>query len=359
LLAALVLASFFLAEPAGLAAMFELPGRWLSDLIPGPGEYSPLEILARLLMAELFVVGFGIAGVVCSIRMRDRFGIWLSISTGLALLAALIGRGRHPSDLALVALGLTLLAGPVVARVLSVAYESRRERDAWLLFLISLALLIATSFALPSGFNMTNRADWRFLYLAVGIATLAMTLIVWIAYGIWDSWSVVGRVVPVVLLLLGAAWHLSEMVALSYDRGAWRQPGIVHETPAADLGDLRKALLDFGALTGGGRDASVDVAWPDLDGNSIVPLLRWQLRDHGAVRVGASLPGDPAPLAITPVGEQPRLDGYSGTEFGIAQRWAPSLWDFPTSLRWVLYRESKVAPEKTRAILWIKWPTQP
>lgn len=358
-LAALVVASFFLAEPAALSAMFELPGRWLSDLIPGRGEYSPLEILARLLMAELFVFGFGIAGIVASIRRRDRFGIWLSVATGLALLVALIGRGRHPSDLALVALGLTLLAGPVVSRVVATAVGWGRERDPWLLFIVSLILLIAASFALPSGFNLTNNAEWRFLYTAVGIATLVMTLIVWIAYGVWDSWREVARVVPVVLLVIGLFWHVSEMVALSYDRGAWRQPGIVHETPAADLADLRKALLDFGGLTGGGQDAAVDVAWPSLEGNSIIPVLRWQLRDHETVRVAASLPGDPAPLVITPVGEQPRLDGYSGTEFGIAQRWAPSLSDLPTTLRWILYRESKVAPEKTRAILWIKWPTQP
>ncbi|MCU0510904.1 MAG: glycosyltransferase family 39 protein, partial [Anaerolineae bacterium] len=232
-LAALLVASFFLAEPAALAAVGELPGRWLSDLIPGRGDYGPVEIIARLLLAELFALGFGIAGLVIAIRRRDRFGIWLGIATGLALLVALVGRGRDPSDLALVALGLTLLAGPAVARVVGNAYEWRRERDPWLLFLVSLALLIAASFALPSGFNMTNTGDWRFLYIGVGVATLAMTLIVWIAYGIWDSWGVVGRVVPAVLLVIGFAWQVSEMVALSYDRGAWRQSGIVHELPAA------------------------------------------------------------------------------------------------------------------------------
>jgi hypothetical protein len=357
LLAALLVSSFFLAEPAGLAAMGELPGRWLANLLPGPGEYSALEILARLLIAELFALGFGVAGVIASIRRHDRFGVWLSVATGLALLVALIGRGRHPSDLALVALGLTLLAGPVVARVLGAVYEWRLDRDPWLLFLVSLVLLVAASFALPSGFNMTNSVDWRFLYTGVGIATLAMMLIVWIAYGVWDSWAVVWRVVPAVLLLIGFCWHVSEMVALSYDRGAWRQPGIVHETPAADLGDLRKATLDLGGLTGGGQDAAIDVAWPNLAGNPIVPVLRWQLRDHEAVRFGAALPGNPAALVITPLGEQPRLDGYSGTEFGISQRWEPALQDFPTTLRWVLYRESKVAPEKTRAILWVRWPS--
>ena len=344
--------------------MGELPGRWLSDLIPGRGEYGPVELLARLALNELFVVGFGIAGVVMAVRRRDRFGVWLAISTGLALLVTLIGRGRHPTDLALVALGLTLLAGPAVSRVIQNAYEWRGERDPWILTLVSLALLIAASFALPSGFNLVNSADWRTLYLGVGAATLLMLVVVWIAYGVWDSWAVVARTVPVVLLIAGLLWQVSEMVSLAFDHGAWRRSGILHEMPAADLGDLRKALLDLGGLAGGGQDASVDVAWPDLSGNPIVPLLRWQLRDRETVRFAASLPADPAALVITEIpadgaGEQSRLEGYSGTEFGIAQHWAPGgFGNVAAAVRWLLYREAKVAPEKTRAVLWIKWPNQ-
>lgn len=129
--AAVLVAVFFFAEPAGLAAASALPGRWLADLLPGAGEYSLGELVARLVLNELAVVVFGIAGLAWSLRHRDCFGAWVGASTGVALLIALIGRGRHPVDLALVALGLTLLAGPAVARVLANGYEARRERDAW------------------------------------------------------------------------------------------------------------------------------------------------------------------------------------------------------------------------------------
>ena len=254
---------------------------------------------------------------------------------------------------------MTLLAGPALSRALARAYALRRERDPWLLLLVSLALLIAAAFALPSGFNTTNNAEWRTLFLGVGLATLVMAVIVWLAFGIWDSWEVVGRAAPVALLVLGLSWQIGQMVALSYDRGAWRQAGILHEVAATDLIDLNKALLDLGGLTGGGQDAAVDVAWPDLQGGSIVPMLRWQLRDRETVRVAASAPIDPAPLVITTASEQPRLAGYTGTEIGIAQRWAPAGFsDLAATLRWILYRETRIAPEKTRAILWVRWPQQ-
>lgn len=360
--AALLAASNFLSEPAGLAAAVALPGRWLADLLPGGGEYGVVEMLWRVVLTELTVVGFGIAGLVWALRRGDRFGGWLGAATGVALLAALIGRGRHPVDLALVALGLTLLAGPAVSRVISNMAEARGERDPWILVLVSLALLIAAATAIPSGLSPANTPDWRTLYLGVGIACLVMLAVVWVAYGTWNSWRVVGQVVPFVLLLFGLAWQVGQMVSLAYDRAGWRHAAIVHEMPANDLADLQKLLIDFGGLTGGGRDATIDVAWPDLVTDPAVPVLRWQLRDFESARFGAAVPAEPARVVITPLiaegAENPaRLDGYSGQAVGVSQRWNPAeqLNDFTAALRWVLYREARTVPEKTSAIFWVKW----
>lgn len=353
---ALLVGCFFLADPAVLAAAGNLPGRWLSDLVPGVGEYGPAELLMRLALSELAVLGFGAAGFILALRRRDRFGTWLGASTALALLVALVGRGRHPLDLALVALGLTLLAGPAVATTVANAGVWRREREPWVLVLVSIALLVGASIAIPSGANLSNTPDWRALYTGVGIACLIMAVVIWIAYGVWDSWRIVVMALPVVPLVFGLAWQVDQMVSLSYDRGAWRQTGILHEMPASDLVDLHKLLLDFGGLTGGGRDARVDVAWPNLVDDPAVPVLRWQLRDFQAAEFTAALPAEPARMVITPVGEQPRLDGYSGEEFGVLQRWTPSeLSDSSAIIRWVLYREARTLPEKTRAIFWVKW----
>ncbi len=291
-----------------------------------------------------------------ALRNHDRFGVWLGAATGMALFLALIGRGRHPVDLALVALGLALLAGPAIARIIRNAYESRGVRDFWLLVLVSLALFVSAAIGIPSGLNPANTSDWRALYLGVGLACLIMAIVVWVAYGVWDSWRMVVIGLPVVALVLGLAWHVSQMVSLTYDRGAGRQSAILHELPATDLADLQKLLLDLGGLTGGGRDAAVDVAWPDLVTDPAVPVLRWQLRDFTAAQFSAALPAQPARIVIAPVEEQPRLDGYSGEEFGVLQRWTPAqLSDFSSILRWVLYREARTLPEKTRGIFWVKW----
>ncbi len=354
-LATLVIATFFLTAPAGLAAGAELLGRWMSDLIPGRGEYSILETALRLLLSEPFALVFGVSGAIWSLRGRERIGSWLGIMTALAFAINLIGRGRHPVDLSLVALGLTLLAGPTVARVLGHAYEWRRERDPWLLVFVSLALLVASVIGLPSALNSTNSEDWRSLYAGVGIATLVMSLIVWVAYGVWDNWRTVTRALPVVPLVLGLAWQVGSLVSLSYERGVGRQSGIVHDTPATDLVDLQGELRNLSALSGGGgREANVDVVWAPMVSDSVLPVLRWQLRDYPNARFTASIPQDVAPLVMTPVEDQPRLNSYSGAEFAVLQRWTiAQLPDGASRLRWLLYREALTPPEKTRLILWV------
>lgn len=355
LLLALATATFYLAEPAGLAAGAGLLGRWLSDLIPGRGEYSMAEILLRLVISEPLTLTFGIAGAISFLRRNERVGAWLGMTTALALLVALAGRGRHPVDLSLVALGLALLAGPVVARFLGYAYEWRRERDPWLLILVSLSMLAASAIGLPSALNGANNVEWRSLYAGVGIATLVMSIVVWIAYGVWDNWHTVARSLPIIPLLLGMAWQISSMASLSFDHTAGRQSGIVHEMPATDLVDLQEDLRNLSALSGGGeREANVDVIWPALTNDTVMPVLQWQLRAFPNTRFRASIPLDAAPLVLTALEDQPRLNNYSGAEYAVLQRWTiAQLRDPDSVLRWVLFREALTPPEKTRLILWV------
>ncbi len=351
---AALIATAFGSEPVGLAAAADLSGRWLADLRPGSGEYGVLELSWRLLLNELLLVAFGTAGVLSALRRRERWGRSASAATAVAIVVALVGRGRDPLDLPVIVLGLTLLAGPVVARLLAHAHEWRGERDPWLLLLASAALLFAASIAIPSGLNPANPAEWRSLYVAVGIAAFVMTVIGWVAYGAWDSWQIVRAALPVLLLAIGLAWSTSQMTSLSFDRGAWRQPAALHEVAATDLADLQRALSDLGGLTGGGRDARIDVAWPDLRTSSMLPMLRWQLRDFEQLRITASVPADPARLVITPQEDQPRLDGYRGAEFAVVQHWTPA--QIPNRgalLRWLLYREDRTPAQKTGVILWI------
>jgi len=353
LLLSLVIATFFLVEPAGLAAGMGLFSTWLFDLLPGRGEYSIAEIVLRLAISEPFILAFGIAGAISFLRRDERAGVWLGVPTAVALLVAVAGRGRHPVDLSLVALGLVLLAGPVVSRVFGYAYEWRRQRDPWLLVLISLAMLVASAIGLPSALNAANNQEWRSLYAGVGVATLSVSVIVWIAYGVWDNWHTVVRSLPIVPLVLGMTWQIGSMVSLSYDRGAGRQSGVVHEMPATDLADLQRELRNLSARNGGEREAAVDVIWPSLANDPVLPILKWQLRAFPNARFSASIPPDAAPLVLTPLEDQPWLSNYSGAEFAVLQRWTiAQLPDSNSVLRWVLFREALAAPEKTRLILW-------
>jgi hypothetical protein len=355
LFAALLVATCFLTEPAGLAAAAELLGQWVSDLLPGRGEYSIAELSLRLLISEPLALAFGLAGAISSLRCKERVGSLFGLATALAFAVALIGRGRDPVDLSLVALGLTLLAGPVVARVLRHMSGWRCERDPWLLVLVSLALLVASAICLPGALNTANSEEWRSLYAGVGTATLVVSLLVWVVYGVWDNWRSVARTLPVVPLILGLAWQVGSMVALSYDRGAGRQPGIVHEMPATDVVDLQSELRNLSALSDGGeREANLDVVWPSLVSDPVIPVVRWQLRNFPNARFSASIPMDVAPLVLTPVEDQPRLNAYSGAEFAVLQRWTHAqLPDLTSMLRWVLYREALTPPEKTRLVLWV------
>jgi 4-amino-4-deoxy-L-arabinose transferase-like glycosyltransferase len=360
--AALLAATFFFLSPRAFASAIGLAGHWLGGLLPAGGEYSAWDILRRLLISEIALLGFAVAGLVWSIRHRDRLGQWAALAAGVALLFALLGRARHPVDLALVALPLTLLAGPVVSRVLTNAWTWRRETDPWLLVALSLALLFAAAICLPGAFDPRNGADWRAVYTGIGIATALVSVVIWIAYGVYGSWRTVVLAAPVVPLLLGLLWGLSQTASLSFEQGAWRQVGALHVLPATDTPDFAATLRDQGALRGtGAREVNIDVAWPERVNDPLLPVLRWQLRDFPNARFSGALPAEPAPLVITPVADNARLNqGYRGREFALLQRWTPgsglpgSLGDFNVHLRWMLFREAKTPPEKLNVLLWVQ-----
>lgn len=347
--------SLFLT-PAGLAAAADLPGAWLLGLRPGAGAYSTWEILCRLLLSEPLLVGFGLAGLIWVLRWRDRFGIWAGMVAGIALLVPLLGRGRHPADLALVVLPLTLLAGPAIARALRPVRLWRDEPDPWLLVALSVVLLATGALGLPGAWSTANTAEWRQLYTGVGIVTAALAVLVWVAYGAFGNWRTVAQAVPVVLLLFGTAWGIGQLVALSFDHGAGRAAAALIQEPAPDVVDLAKSVRALSALHGGGaQDGKIDLVWPNRPGDPLLAELRWLLRDHAGLRVVAAAPADPAPLVVTPVEDQPQLkDRYSGAEFPVLRTWRPvGLGDFNAYLRWVLYREARTAPELQKAILWV------
>jgi hypothetical protein len=348
-------ATFFFLTPAGLAAAAGLLGSWLSDLAPGRGPYTVGDMILRLLISEPLALIAGGAGLVYAIRRRNHFGLWAGAFGGISLLVPLIGRGRHPVDLALAALALALLGGPPIASVLRRFWAGRSQVDGWLLLALSLAMLFTAGLALPSAANAVNPADWRRVYLLIGLLGAGIGVLCWVVYGIWGSWKTVALAVSVAPLLIGLGWTVGQMVSLSHDRGANRQAAGLVELPAPELAYLRATLRDMSALAGGGAsEARVDLAWPDRPGDPVRGMLLWELRDRPGLRVSAGVPADPAPIVLTPQEDQPALAGsYSGSEYPVLNRWRPGGFaDLNARMRWVLYRESRAEPETARVILW-------
>jgi hypothetical protein len=349
--------TFFLLTPTGLAAAADLLGGWLRGLAPLAGEYSPWDILRRLLMSEPVLLGFGIGGFVLAIRHRDRFGLFAGMAALIALLLAVLPSSRQPTDLGLVVLALALLAGPAVAAALRPISSWRGQLDPWLLLALELILLAMAAQCLPSAMHPTNKADWVQVYTALGILTASMAGLLWLVYGAFGSWRTVAEVLPVVLLMGGVAWGASQLTALSFDRGAGRQSGILTVIPdAGGLADLRGSLRELASLKGsGGGETRLDLVLPSAQNRSLAPVLQWELRKLPNLRVLNSLPADRAPIVIT-VADKAAAPGetYGGAAFSVLQRWRPeSLKDVESWVRWLLYREVKERPEQQQVVLWL------
>ncbi len=355
----LVLAATALfSAPLGFAAAGDLLGSWLRGLVPGLADYSSAELLLRLLLSEPLLLGFGSAGLVWAIRHRNSSGVFAGLAAGLALLVAVVGGGRQPADLGLVVLALILLAGPVVAWALAALWSWRAEIDPWLLFGLSLTLLVAAAISLPSFYAATDAAH-RVLYLGVTLVTALLFVGLWVVYGVWGSWRTVGRALPAVGLLVGVVWALSQLNGLNYDTDPLRRPGALLQTAGPGWVDLRSELRDLSAFNSGGeRDARIDLILPMDQADPLTPMLLWELRDHSALRVGTGLPPDPAPIVITPADAQPAIsDRYSGASFDLLEEWRPESLAGPDLarqwLRWVIYRQAATPPQATwKVVLW-------
>ena len=196
-------------------------------------------------------------------------------------------------------LALTFLAGPVIATVIRRAWSCRREVDAWLLVVVSMVLLASAALCLTGMFNPTNNASWRRLYAVVGIVTAVLAVLLWIIYGVWGNWRTVALAAPLVPLLFGLAWGLGQINSINYDRGAWRQAGVLHEMPAPGWSDLQGRVVAISSLLGKGKgEGEIDLVLPLADRTLLETELLWALRSFPNVRVAAGVSQTAAPLVL-------------------------------------------------------------
>lgn len=350
-------ATCFFLSPDGLAAAADLLGSWLVGLAPAAGEYGAWDIVRRLLISEPLVLGFGMAGFILALRCDEPFGRFIGSAAGIALLAAVVGQGRHPMALGLVVLGLVILAGPAVAATLRRLPGWRGQADPWLLFALELVLIATAAQCVPGALNPTNRADWVQLYAVLGVITFTLAALLWLIYGAFGSWQVVAEALPAVLLVVGLAWSVNQLSGINYDRGAGRRAAVLVLTPdAGSLADLRAALRDLAALKGAGaREARLDLMLEERLARTVTPLLRWELRDLPNLRVVNAAAADRPPLAIT-AADATAAPGptYSGAEFAVLRWWRPeSLSGVEAWVRWLIYREARGPDVTQNVVLWV------
>ncbi|MDQ1300135.1 MAG: hypothetical protein QG637_52, partial [Chloroflexota bacterium] len=349
---------FFLA-PAGLAAAADLAGAWLSGLAPLAGEYGAWDVLRRLLLSEPLALGFGIAGLIVAARRRERFGLFAGLATGVVLLVAVVGQGRHPMALGLVVLDLVILGGPAVAAAVRGVAGWRGQADPWFLVALELILIATAAQCVPGVFNSTNKADWLQLYTALGIITSVLAILLWLIYGVFGNWRTVAEALPVVLLIVGLAWGVSQLSGANYDRGAGRMAGVLLVTPdSGGLADLRRVLRELAALKGaGGGEARLDLALPESARATLGPILRWELRHLPNLRIvsgpRASMPRPPLVITAADPTAAPG-ETYGGADFAVLRRWRPEeLKGAEAWVRWLIYREVRETSEPQKVVLWL------
>jgi hypothetical protein len=107
-------------------------------------------------------------------------------------------------------------------------------------------------------------------------------------------------------------------------------------------------LLPIGAPPGLQHTANVTVA------ENVGPLIRWYLRDRGAVTYVPNLtPGPALMLGVRASESRPDLRGYDVRDFPLEASWRPDKLTPGQLLRWYLLRETQGnAPAERRAVVY-------
>ncbi|HEX9117285.1 MAG TPA: hypothetical protein VGA61_14555 [Anaerolineae bacterium] len=386
-------ATGLLTLPAGLALATDLVGRWLRQLLPGgaaavalpggyllPAAYPAWDLFRRLLISEPLLLGTGLWGALVAWRRNDGLGRMASLALFLALLIAFVAPGRHPGDLGLVILALALLAGPVAARGLAGLAEWRADLDGWLLFGISLALLISSAIALPTAFSTLARPDDQRTAIAVTVVAMVLALALWLTYYWFGNAALAQRVLPVLWLVVAGLWSIGQLTGLNFQAEPGKANGVLAQEAGTGWLVLRDELSSLAGVAGSGRhEAAIDLLVSASPRPAVVPLgtaagglapatdpqvpmLLWELKDWDHLRLVQGAVAATAPVIITPVlpGTTPAAAikvpaNYSGMQVGLLATWRPddNLRGVGEWFRWLTNREADVPPVQRQTVLWI------
>jgi hypothetical protein len=400
--AAILGATVWLAQPAGLGMVSTSLSVWLSLLWGGEGASYPLSWwVIRLVVDQPLLLLFGLIGFVrlwmatpdeealaADPLLRRRMA-WRSFLTAWLLWGLLLGLlpGRNPFSLPMIGLPLLLAAADLIAAIVRRLPAGVVWRESWLLLGLVTVLLTSASFW---GLALVAQRQFdpviaRGMVLFVLLAALTVVL-----YALWadwqQAWLLVGGYGTIIFLLvvLSSNWQLNHrfefnepdgLFATYTDADVRQLAENVHLLSAQRVGDRGEMpiLVQMARPQGAGQ-----VAQPD-------PVLGWYLRDMRNLSWvlapgGETQPGQRAPLVIT-LGEgsaDTALAGYMGSRYRLRTHWLPSQllpagetatenvsgpvarlgqsWErwLRNFLRWLLFRKLPTPPPADRVVLWVQ-----
>jgi len=372
-LSAVFIATVALLALRGLGVLFD---SWLTALAAfspaTTGGRQPLEVLLFLVVNEPLLLVFGLLGAWRAFRTGHALGQALAWFSLAALALLVLYTGRQVADVVWVALPLAALAAWALTGLLHdiwtpaewpLAAAQAGLTTALLGFaLLNVAGLAESSRLNPSEFTVINVPIMGQVFQVpalaqLGIAFLAVTLTLVIAYLLALGWSAVAARLGLVLagagcllaMSFGAAWGVTQLRPGSPAELWWAQPASA---------DVRRMLLTLGDVSnyavGNTHDIEVTVQAAD-DG-----LLAWALRDFPhASFVDRLDPVITSPVVIAPLDttSNPTLgSAYVGQGFDLRSTWTLDL----SRPEWVTWLAFRAAPTQVNepVVLWVRQDVQ-
>jgi len=343
----LLIGTFFLAVPQGLAAWFDTLPAYLKGWV-NVSDVPPLRLLAVLLIYQPLALIFGLitSGRILYNWKNDTAPTWLLLWGIIALILVVIYPSHQVADLVWVLVALWALASLELAYYLQSSEGNLISSGQASLIFILLALfwltLAGLGRAVPGTSDTIVRLGVLFGILALGILTSVLISLGWsrdiaqkgLAWGISAGFTV---------YMISALWSASQLHE--------NQPvDLWNQTPGTGQSSLMlQTLGDLSEWQTGFRNQVQIVSEVDT------PSMRWLLRDYPNVQFTSQpTSGDMPPVIISlQTQAAPTLaSSYRGQDFVWWTRpdWTGTL--PPNPIAWLVFREAPVKDE--HVILWAR-----
>lgn len=379
-------ATNWLVRPEGLGLISTSLTVWFKQWLGGDLHYPLTWPFLRLLIDQPLLLIFGLFGVgqlwlnphiesaEHSITPARPWPLFLTLWLGFGLLMALLP-GRNPFSLLMIGLPLLLATAHLGNVILQQYRPDFAWREASLVVLMLLVLLISTLFW-AIAFVSQRQVDATLARTTLTVFGLALLLVV--AFAFWSERTqtrfIIGSFVGLLLLsvTVASSWQLNQRFEVAHPQGFFAE----YTHP-----DLRRLVIDLATLSaqrnGDPDEAPLQVQMagrPD-------PVLGWYLRNMRRLTwvLAPGVKDDQAPPLVITLAAQADaralLANYMGSRYEIHVRWLPpalfsaaakaasaanTYWpqQLRPFLRWAIYREAKPLPPAESIVLWVPAQSQ-